>query len=447
MRLRINWLAPLPPAKNGVAHYTRDLLPLLAQAAEVHCFTPQSTWDRDLEAWATVSPLADTASFWRQFNRADCTICHLGNDPLSFAQILEVASRHPSLLVLHHVNLFRLVHGLGRLRRDPDWLRQELGRWHGRESARGLDALHAGSLSIDELAARHALTELVVDGALGVFCHRPDDAADAETACARQPIQAAPSTTKPPAPPSVSPTTPVAWHGLPAPRSPEVGAVADRKIAAQATDDQTVVRRLIAFGHFPPDHLLAECLDALACYPRRRQLHLDLYGDLPDHARLIEQRDRLALQPQVLFHGFVVEPALLTALSQAELVLDLRRPEAGGGSAVRLRAWRHGIPCLAAAGTAGSDGDPPAVRTIHPSHLTANLHRAWDDLLDRPECFLPLVHNGRDRLAREHQPSDYVRTLLDFAEQCRHRLSALADARLERRRRELTLLWPAHRRG
>jgi hypothetical protein len=98
--MRLNWVAPLPPAVTALAEYSRRVLPLLAGRAELVLWTEQEPWDRAAEAWGTVRRLRAGAIPWHELNTADATLIHLDRGAVT-AAVGEVLAAHPAVAVLH----------------------------------------------------------------------------------------------------------------------------------------------------------------------------------------------------------------------------------------------------------------------------------------------------------------------------------------------------------
>ncbi|HVM12544.1 MAG TPA: glycosyltransferase [Actinomycetota bacterium] len=102
MSVRLAWFTPLPPMPSGISDYSAELLPLVAEAAEVEIVCPPR---RDLRV-----PAGLRARTPETFDpgRVDAAIYHLGNNPQHvFAH--DAALRHPGVCVLHDLTLHHLV--------------------------------------------------------------------------------------------------------------------------------------------------------------------------------------------------------------------------------------------------------------------------------------------------------------------------------------------------
>jgi glycosyltransferase involved in cell wall biosynthesis len=111
----IAWLSPLPPTASGIADYSFELLPLVAEGAEVEAFSPGR-----VRAPAGIL-VRDPAEFDRLADRYDVVFHHLGNNPFH-AFVYRAALRHPGVAVLHEFVLHHLIDHLlfGEGRHDLD---------------------------------------------------------------------------------------------------------------------------------------------------------------------------------------------------------------------------------------------------------------------------------------------------------------------------------------
>lgn len=386
--MKIHWLSPLLPAKTGVAHYSSHLLPRLAEKAEVVVFTPQESWSPEIESSVRVRPIGhEDRRFWRELHEADLTVCHLGRAALFHGAIVEIARRHPSLVVLHKSRLFGLVAeavvGIrGQAGRFLDLCGDEAGRPGRRVGQRYLRG--ESPLSLER---ELPFTGLAIEGALGVVVH---------SAWARRDVEQV-------APPGL----PLLELPLPWP----AGDPAELPPAPPAGDGEP--RRLITFGHFGPERRLDLLLEALARWPGRQGLHLDVFGELRDPERVVGLRDRLGLQPQVTFRGFVLEDELAAAQRQATLGIDLRTSSLGGASLVRLEMWRRGLP-VAGTPLAAEPGGDDALLPIREGAERSDFERIFAAAAD-PALLRELAALGRNAVAARHDPGAYADAFLAFA--------------------------------
>lgn len=181
------WFTPPPPAQatgqvsrqREVAHFSGQVVPHLADAMGLRVLCPDpkpgeamradALWGLDLQSIADLTP--------RMLNASALCIYNLADDPGSCGQILEVALRHPGLVVLHDRSLHALCQRMGE--NGPDENGQEasafylsaLARWYGRAGQDAGQAVLAGDMPAAELAQAMPLFEIALEGALGAVTH------------------------------------------------------------------------------------------------------------------------------------------------------------------------------------------------------------------------------------------------------------------------------------
>ena len=390
--MKIHWLSPLFPAKTGVAHYSRYLLPELAKRAEVVVFTPQESWDVEIDRHVEVHTFGrEDRRFWRELHEADLTICHLGRPAAFHGAIAEVARRHASLVVLHESRLFGLlsdaVVGIrGQVERFLELAEKAAGPAGRRAASRWL----RGEQVLD-LEHQLPFTGLFTEGALGVVVHTAVAARDVER--------------------EGEAGLPVLELPLPCPS--EVLFEVPREVRGAHPGP----RRLVVCGHLGQEHDLELLLEVLASSPQGRELHLDVFGELRQPERVVRLRDRLGLQPRVTFRGFVLENELAAALQTARLGFDLRWPWLGGASLSRLEMWRHGLPVVARprSAAAADEGILVLREGMERADLEAALALAAADSSEADAELRRLATRGGEWLRGHHRPAAYAEALLEFA--------------------------------
>jgi glycosyltransferase involved in cell wall biosynthesis len=113
--LRIAWFSPLPPIPSGIGDYSYELLPLVAERAEVDVFAPSPGRRRSLVRPSGVASVLDPASFEARAEGYDALFHHLGNNPHN-EYVFDAALRHPGVAVFHD---FVLHHMLAGAMKDP----------------------------------------------------------------------------------------------------------------------------------------------------------------------------------------------------------------------------------------------------------------------------------------------------------------------------------------
>ncbi len=317
--LQLAYFSPLPPAHSGIADYSAEILPHLAQMADLTLFCEEpTTVHKSLHDQFDIHAYSDYAKMRFQF---DLPIYQLGNNTTYHEQIYAVMRRYPGVAVLHDVILHHFIAqrtvGHGNF---PGYTR-EMGYVLG---AAGVNY----SWAIRQGQRRHPLTELslnqrILDLNLGVLVH---------SHYALELVRA----TRPQQPTWVVPA-PIA-AGQPANGGEAVDLPWREDAIIFATIGQvTAVKRV--------DHALAAFARLRKEMPRARYL---LIGELfPDEVDLAALLDEHNLAEDVHVTGFLPDlPAFMSWLSRVHVVVNLRHPTLGETSAAALRALSAGKPLI-----------------------------------------------------------------------------------------------------
>jgi hypothetical protein len=111
---KVHWVSPIPDAQTDIAHYTRRILPELAEATDLTLWTDARDWDRSLETHCPVRSLDPDRVLPREFARAgrgdgpDAVFVHIGNSWVFHSGFLRLVRRIPSIIVLHDLAIQEL---------------------------------------------------------------------------------------------------------------------------------------------------------------------------------------------------------------------------------------------------------------------------------------------------------------------------------------------------
>jgi glycosyltransferase involved in cell wall biosynthesis len=119
--VRVAWFSPLPPIPAGVSDYSFELLPTIAERAEVHAYSirPTNRRVRSLRkpkapsGISVVSPRPGAHFFPRvtldkRLGRYDAVFYHLGNNPFH-RFVYQAARDHPGIAVFHDFVLHHML--------------------------------------------------------------------------------------------------------------------------------------------------------------------------------------------------------------------------------------------------------------------------------------------------------------------------------------------------
>ena len=105
-RLRIAYFSPLPPARTGIADYSRELLPHLARLTDITLFIDESAGVG--ETLAAQFPIYPTHAYARIRWDFDIALFQMGNSSLHGA-MYDVLRRYPGVVVLHDYGLHHFI--------------------------------------------------------------------------------------------------------------------------------------------------------------------------------------------------------------------------------------------------------------------------------------------------------------------------------------------------
>jgi len=335
--MRLAWLSPLPPMRSGIADYSADLLPLLAERATVDAVAPL----RDRPGGVPASAgFVDARAFRSRRSEYERVICHIGNSPMNeFAYVAAVRER--SVMVLHDLTLHHLFANAYLSRGDRDGYESLLRVLYGAAGDRLVDLERRG-LGTEYDRFLFPMIEHVPGRASAVVVH--------SRAGARAVADAAPDV----------PVTIIPHHAGVEPA--EVAGV-DRGAARAAfglPDEAFVVAHL---GFLVPAKQPATVLQAFArLADRHPEAILQIVGQDAPTRSLGRALERYRHRDRVRMTGYVSLPDFYRALRAADAVVNLRFPTLGESSGSFARALAAGRATIV--NHAGSFADVPSDATL-----------------------------------------------------------------------------------
>ncbi len=335
--MRLAWLSPLPPIPSGIADYSAEILPLIAEAAEIDVFTPKVKVRRGPPVARNVSVRAPEV-FARLADDYDAVFYHLGNNP-HHDYVYSAALGRPGVAVFHDLVLHHLISFLfAEKKKDWPTYRAILTEEHGETGEKLVSFRKHGMFT----GLEHFLFPLnghVARRAQAIVVHSED---------AREQIG------------EVAPGTPVTVvpHHAGAPPS-EVRAVTREEARRRlAVPPGAFVVAHLGFLTLPkqPAAVLRGFAKLVEARPDALLLVVgqkELSGVALD--RLIES---LGLGPRVRMAGFVDLPSFYLHLKAADAIVNLRYPSAGEASGTFARALAEGRAIVA--GNVGSFARVPS---------------------------------------------------------------------------------------
>ncbi|MFC7474401.1 glycosyltransferase [Dankookia sp. GCM10030260] len=311
---------PLPPTRSGIASYAAELLPALARALPVVAVVARRQDVVPLPGIEVVAVLDYRARpEWR-----DWTHLHQLGNSLDHAHAYLAALRRPGIVTLHDPVLHHLVEALTLGRGNPAGYAAALLAEHGAAGLR-VARLRAQGMFDPGLRFLLPLHRQVTDGAQGVILHSRFAAGRVQ---------------RPGGPP---------LRVIPHHLSPEVAALdgLDQATARRSLGLPVRGPILLSLGHATPakriDLVLAAVARLAAAFPDL----LHVIAGAPDAGLdLAGMIGQLGLQGRVRVTGWLPEDAFLPYARAANLLVNLRHPQAGENSGALVRALGMGLPAV-----------------------------------------------------------------------------------------------------
>lgn len=393
---RVHWVSPLPPARTDIAHYTRRILPALAQATDLTLWTDAPHWDHSLDDFCPVRWLDPDHITPRDFACAgqpnarpapgpQAVFVNIGNAVDFHAGFLRLIQRIPSIVVLHDMaiqDLCMRAIGEGLLSREV--YENTIAQWHGPDGLNVVRDVFKGLREVDELTETMPGFEITLARAVSVLTHTP---------VVRDAVAA-------------TDTVPTYLADLP---------FAPSDMAPPTSRSALGPLRIVQFGYIGTNRRIHKVLEALALLRGEVDFHLDIMGSLWDPDYIALRVEELGLRPWVTLHGFVEETELDRRLRAAHLVLNLRYPTMGEASGSLMRIWNAGAAAVVTdLGWYAALPDETVFKINHETEM-----HDLQDLLRRlaadREAAQRVGTAGRAALEAYHTPARYAARVAEIA--------------------------------
>jgi glycosyltransferase involved in cell wall biosynthesis len=325
--MRLAYFSPLPPSKSGIADYSAELLPALAQGADLSVFVEKPEELR-LNRKQKSYKVYDATHFneLQQQTPFDLCLYHQGNNP-HHEYIYERALQTPGLLVLHEHCLHHLIAWRTLGRKDEEGYWDEMFYAYGRRGGR-IATARANDAASEYQQFLLPLNRRLVNRSLGVIVHNEYAASQLELT-----------------PGQYAPPVALIPHHL-SPRVYELDKL-DKDECRRALGLPQDAWVIASFGFVTQAKRIPTLLKAFqrlrAVAPNAMCL---IVGE--DHwkwsvAPLIEE---LNLQHCVRLTGYTTERDFFRYLKAVDVVINLRYPTAGETSGTLIRSLGAGKPVI-----------------------------------------------------------------------------------------------------
>lgn len=392
IRRKLAFVSPLPPERSGIADYSAQLLPALAELYEIDVIIDQAelngSWVRDHCGVRSVQWLIDHAHTY------DRVMYHVGNSSYH-RHMFELLRQVPGVVVLHDFFLGDIynyldVHGL-----KPHALPLALYESHGYAALNDL----ASARDVSAVISRYPANLGVVERSLGMIVHSDH---------ARQLAKS--------------------WYGhhlshywqvVSLPRARTQGL--DRQRARQKLglgQDEFIV---CSFGLMGPNKLNDRLLDAWLLTPMAQdgRCQLIFVGESHDGTYGAAVTARISsggMTARIRITGWTDGEDFQNYLAAADLAVQLRANSRGETSAAVLDCMNHGLATLVNAHGAFAELPVDSVLMLPEDFADSDLAEAMTTLWRDPVGRAALGERARQFVAHTHAPETCARAYANAIE-------------------------------
>ena len=382
----IDYVSPLPPVRSGIADYSRDLLPHLADCCDLRIVgVPGQEIAEELRQ--KYQPVGAE----RLGDGERLPVYHMGNNT-HHRRVAELALERPGLVVLHDVVLHHLLVeatlGGGDHTEYAERLTADHG-WIGELIARARRWGELSDAAVFELPAHRTLLR----GQRGVLVHSRWAAFQIEEENPDVAVRVVPM-------------------AVPLPERVEAAAATEFRRRYGLPEDRPLVG---SFGFQTPIKRTDVAVRAMAEEPLR-EAHLVIAGEVSPILELQELAVELGVADRVHITGFLDYAEFEAAIAACDLCLNLRYPTAGETSASLLRVLALGRPAIVSDYAQFSElPDEITLKVPLGEAEVAALAEAGGAALDDPAQLDKMGEAARDFVRENHHPPRAARK---FAEAC-----------------------------
>lgn len=402
---RLAFVSPLPPERTGVADYSAELLPALADHYDIDVVVAQ---DRVDDAWVnTHCTVRDAAWLRAHAAEVERVVYQMGNSPFH-AYILPLLEQIPGTVVLHDFYLSGLMAWLELVAAIPHAWTQALYLAHG------YGAVSERYREVD--AARHAypVNYQVLQYAQGLIVHSSHSQRLAQH-----------------------------WYGKTGCRALEI--IPHLRSSVEFLDKVTTRHQLglhaddfvvCSFGFLGTTKLNHRLLEAWlgSALARNTRCRLVFVGEGHGghyEASLLRAIQASGMGKRIHITGYAAPELFRRYLAAADMAVQLRTHSRGETSGTVLDCMNHGLPLIVNANGSMAELDPDAVWILPDEFDDAALINAIETLWRSPERRQYMEVRGREVILHKHSPIECARLYAQAIEQF-HRQAEISPAALVR---------------
>jgi 2-polyprenyl-3-methyl-5-hydroxy-6-metoxy-1,4-benzoquinol methylase/glycosyltransferase involved in cell wall biosynthesis len=392
--MKLAYFSPLGPQRSGISDYSEELLPHLAEAAEITLFVDGfHPLNRGLTSRFEVRDYRRQRSSLRTLEQFDAIVYHMGNDHRYHAGILEAMKQRHGIVVFHDFALQEFFLGLARERDDLRLYLDEVEFCHGKAArAEAAETLSRGAQP--SLLARPVdfpLNCRIANSAEGIIVH-------SEWSRARFA--------------RIAPSVPIARIAMPV----KFSDISPRSAGSSETVN------IASFGLITPGKGIEQSMRALAALKHTRRFRYSLVGEANHYFDVRELIRRFGLEDVVEITGHVSLEEFKRRIDETDIALNIRERTVGETSASLCRLMAAGVCSVVAEAGWYAELPGDAVVKIPLDAQADKLLLAYLERLIEDEPLRTAIGDNARRYALaeydvERRADDYLDFIRDVIEQ------------------------------
>jgi glycosyltransferase involved in cell wall biosynthesis len=399
LKPRLAYFSPLPPARSGIADYSRELLPELARYYQIELIIDQQEVS---DPWLLASfPIRSVEWFEKHADRYDRILYHFGNSEFH-KHMFNLLRKHPGIVVLHDFYLSGVLNWMDFTGYAPGIFQRELYRSHGYNALAEL--VEKGR---EAVIWKYPCNLSVLEGADGIIVHSRHAMELADEWYGKGTSQN--------------------WRVIPHLRN--LPFTLNRSSARMKLGLGNSDFLVCSFGFLGPTNLPEVILDGwlsskLARNPRSYLVFVGSSFDQELEAKLKERAKQSGVADRVRITGYVSREIYECYLSAADAVIQLRTRSRGETSGPVLDSLAWGLPTVVNAHGWMAELPDGVVMKLPDDVQPRHVARALEELHDHPDFRQHLGEAGRAYIQENHAPHkiarSYFEAIEDFAHSGRH---------------------------
>jgi 2-polyprenyl-3-methyl-5-hydroxy-6-metoxy-1,4-benzoquinol methylase/glycosyltransferase involved in cell wall biosynthesis len=389
-RLTLAYFSPFAPQRSGIADYSEELLPRLADGADITLFTDgfQPSNGETISQFEICDYQKHPAAL-SHLDRFDAVVYHMGNDHRYHTGIFDAMRRHSGVVVFHDFALQDFFLGLARTHHDLRIYLDEVGAGHG-EVARREAAATLARGGVPAMAAKpleFPLNQRLARGAEGIIVHSEWSRTRLQGIAPGVPVRVVPHH-----------VTLQAASRAPSTSRPGPGPV-----------------RIASFGIITSDKGIERSLSALASLRDKCDFRYAMVGEPSSYFDVQAMVRRYGLEDRVEITGHVTLEEFERRIGETDIVLNLRARTNGETSGSLCRVMAAGVASIVSDMGWFSELPADTVVKVPQDEYSAQLLRAYlEKLIEDPELRGRIGANARRHMLAEHDIEHSAAGYLSF---------------------------------